>query len=79
MKNINYITIIFLVIFCSCKKDYICACTIKQTSITGSTSSDKVTYTFKAVSKTKAKSNCFSYLAKNESTGEVLDYTCTLN
>lgn len=77
MKNINYITLACLIIFCSCKKDYLCNCTIKETS-NGVTSNDKVTYTFKAVSKTKAKSNCISYSAKNESTGDMLDYNCTL-
>jgi hypothetical protein len=76
MKKILFLSVI-IVIFCSCKKDYVCECTITPGNFTG-----KVT--IKGVSKKTAKDICVStsYVdvdySTNPPSNTTINQNCTL-
>ena len=64
-KIITAVALLTSIMFVSCKKDYVCNCTITRTSSSGSSStSNDGSYTFKD-SRTRAESRC----NEQESTG----------
>ncbi|MES2515324.1 MAG: hypothetical protein V4580_14320 [Bacteroidota bacterium] len=58
----------------SCKKNRTCTC--KVTEANGS--STELTYTFKSLNKSTAKSNCFDYDVTDQLTNATTKYNCTL-
>ncbi len=74
-----FVTLIIVTTLVSCKKDYTCNCTVKETNASGNiTTNDKLTINLKGVSKNTAKTNCVSYEAKNETNSATLTYDCVL-
>lgn len=67
-------TVLSVISLTSCKKNRTCNC--KVTEQNGSAT--EVTYTFKSLSKSTAKSNCFDYDITDQTTNKTTKYDCTL-
>lgn len=74
MRNILCLLILFILLFASCKKNWNCSC--KVTEQNGGTT--ELTYTFKSLSKSTAKANCFDYDVTDQTNNKATKYDCTL-
>ena len=68
------LTVFSVISLISCKKNRTCTC--KVTEQNGSTT--ELTYTYKSLSKSTAKSNCFDYDITDQTTNKTTKYDCSL-
>ncbi len=69
-----YILLLLPILLFSCKKNHTCTCYVTEQN----GSSTELTYTFKSLSKSYAKSNCFDYNITDQTNNKTTTYDCTL-
>lgn len=77
MKKIVILSVIIATAFVSCKKDYLCSCSVSTTSPSGNTSDISDT-TFANASKSEAKSKCNSLDSAGSNGGFTWNTECEI-